>query len=95
MNINDMKISNTTADFSFVTSLIVTAINNNHVILVENKTFCQAIKRDVNNLEILGSVTCFNEPHEYYLTLQTNKFFFIAPANSEKNNCSDSLVVIN
>lgn len=95
MNIADMKISNTTIDISMVNSLMVTASNNNHVILVENNSFCKAIKRDVNSMDILGSVKCFNEPHEYYLTLQTDKFFFIAPSNSEKNNCSDNLVVIN
>ena len=81
MNVKDMKKSNTSSDFAYVNTLMVTRTNNNHVILVENSQSCKAIKRDVNTLEILGSVTCFNEPHEYYLTLQTNEFFFIAPSN--------------
>ena len=63
-----MKKSNTTRDISEVISLMVTQFNNNHVIIVENAQFCKAVKRDVNNLSVLGIVTCFNETHEYYLT---------------------------
>ena len=81
LNVRDLKKSNTTKEFESCSSIMVTQQNNNHVICLEIDQFCTAIKRDVNNIEILGKCKCFINPHDYYLTLQSSGFLFMAPDN--------------